>query len=287
MTLVRTAAALMAATFALGALAAGNTTNEDFRDSKKMLERKVYFDHRVTLYCGYAFDKQKNVSLPAGFVAPQHKERAGRVEWEHVVPAENFGRAFKEWREGDGRCTNEKGHFYKGRRCAEKMSAEYRLMQADMYNLFPAVGAVNAIRSNYNYELLPGVPNTFGTCEMKIDGRALPRRDRPRHALHGGRLCTRLPHERPPAPPRPELERAASCRAVGVHPRRTHREAPGQCQPRREGRLPEGWSDLSPLMAESGLARGRDPARSFKRELSSRSAPFFASVPLTGDGSGR
>ena len=81
MTLVRTAAALMAATFALGALAAGNTTNEDFRDSKKMLERKVYFDHRVTLYCGYAFDKQKNVSLPAGFVAPQHKERAGRVEW--------------------------------------------------------------------------------------------------------------------------------------------------------------------------------------------------------------
>ncbi|MFQ8814823.1 MAG: endonuclease [Sutterella wadsworthensis] len=51
------------------------------------------------------------------------------------------------------------------------MSAEYRLMQADMYNLFPAVGAVNAIRSNYNYELLPGVPNTFGTCEMKIDGR--------------------------------------------------------------------------------------------------------------------
>ena len=143
MTLVRTAAALMAATFALGALAAGNTTNEDFRDSKKMLERKVYFDHRVT----------------------------GRVEWEHVVPAENFGRAFKEWREGDGRCTNEKGHFYKGRRCAEKMSAEYRLMQADMYNLFPAVGAVNAIRSNYNYELLPGVPNTFGTCEMKIDGR--------------------------------------------------------------------------------------------------------------------
>ena len=34
MTLVRTAAALMAATFALGALAAGNTTNEDFRDSQ-------------------------------------------------------------------------------------------------------------------------------------------------------------------------------------------------------------------------------------------------------------
>ena len=63
MQLMRTAAALSAALFAACALAAGNTTNEDFRESKKMLERKVYFDHRVTLYCGYAYDKEKNVSL--------------------------------------------------------------------------------------------------------------------------------------------------------------------------------------------------------------------------------
>ena len=159
------------------------------------------------------------------------------------------------------------------------MCAEYRLMQADMYNLFPAVGAVNAIRSNYNYELLPGVPNTFGTCEMKIDGRRAepPERSRGEIAramlyMEGAYAPVFRMSDRQRLPP--ELERAASCRAVGVHPRRTRREAPGQCQPRREGRLPEGWSDLSPLMAESGLARGRDPARSFKRELSSRSAPF-------------
>lgn len=171
MSMIRIAAFVAAATVAAGALAAGNTTNEDFRDAKKMLERKVYMDHRVTLYCGYAFDKKKNVDLPAGFTTPGHKERAGRVEWEHVVPAENFGRAFKEWREGSGQCINDKGHFYKGRRCAEKLSKEFRLMQADMFNLFPAVGAVNAVRSNYNYELLPNVSHTFGTCEMKVDGR--------------------------------------------------------------------------------------------------------------------
>ena len=171
MQLMRTAAALSAALFAACALAAGNTTNEDFRESKKMLERKVYFDHRVTLYCGYAYDKEKNVSLPGGFTTERHKERAGRVEWEHVVPAENFGRYFKEWREGSGRCINEKGHFFTGRRCAEKLSAEFRLMQADMYNLFPAVGAVNANRSNYNYEILPDAPYAFGTCEMKIENR--------------------------------------------------------------------------------------------------------------------
>ena len=150
MQLMRTAAALSAALFAACALAAGNTTNEDFRESKKMLERKVYFDHRVTLYCGYAYDKEKNVSLPEGFTTKLHRERAGRVEWEHVVPAENFGRYFKERREGSGRCINEKGHSY---------------------NLFPAVGAVNAVRSNYNYEMLPDAPYAFGTCEMKIENR--------------------------------------------------------------------------------------------------------------------
>lgn len=172
--LISTTLALFAAGLAASAYAGGNTTNDDFRDAKKMLERKVYFDHRVTLYCGYAFDKNKNVDLPGSFSTPQHHQRANRVEWEHVVPAENFGRAFLAWREGrDGtkRCIDKKGHYFKGRRCAEELSEEFRLMQADMYNLYPAVGAVNAVRSNYNYELLPGVPNTFGSCEMKIDRR--------------------------------------------------------------------------------------------------------------------
>lgn len=46
---------------------------------------------------------------------------------------------------------------------------EYRYMQSDMYNLYPAIGAVNATRQNYNFQMLPGVPSSFGTCEMKIE----------------------------------------------------------------------------------------------------------------------
>lgn len=163
------AAALLA--FSTAVLAAGNTTNEDFRQAKKLLEKKVYFDHRVTLYCGYDFDKNKHIDLPAGFSTAQHKERAPRVEWEHVVPAENFGRYFPEWREGDARCVTKKGKAFKGRKCAEEASQAYRFMQADMYNLFPAVGAVNALRLNYNYAMLPEAPASFGTCEMKIQNR--------------------------------------------------------------------------------------------------------------------
>ena len=59
-----------------------------------------------------------------------------------------------------------KGKPFKGRSCAEKVNQEYRFMQADMYNLFPAVGAVNAMRSNYNYAMLPDMESTFGSCPM-------------------------------------------------------------------------------------------------------------------------
>jgi deoxyribonuclease-1 len=64
-----------------------------------------------------------------------------------------------------------KGNAFIGRRCTEKVNTTYRYMQADMYNLYPAIGSVNALRSNYNFAMLPGVENTFGSCAMKIDSR--------------------------------------------------------------------------------------------------------------------
>ena len=150
-------------------LAAGNTTNDSFNKAKKMLERQVYMDHRQTIYCGAAFDESKRIELPQGFVTEKHQKRALKVEWEHAVPAENFGRIFEAWREGDPQCVS-KGKPFKGHRCAEKVDMEYRYMQADMYNLFPAIGAVNAARSNKQYSELPGSPSAFGSCEARIDG---------------------------------------------------------------------------------------------------------------------
>ena len=84
------------------------------------------------------------------------------------MPAENFGRNFNEWRTGHEQCVNSKGKAYKGRRCAEKINSEYRYMQADMYNLYPAIGSVNASRSNYNFVMLADMDNSFGSCEFKI-----------------------------------------------------------------------------------------------------------------------
>ncbi|WP_434340206.1 endonuclease [Motilimonas cestriensis] len=151
--------------------AEGNTSNQSFNKAKKNLERYVYNENRETLYCGAAFDEKKNVVTPAGFETTKHVKRAKRIEWEHVVPAENFGRTFVEWRDGHPECVSSKGKPFKGRKCAEKMNVQYRYMQADMYNLFPAIGAVNAMRSNYNFTMLPSEESSFGSCTMKISNR--------------------------------------------------------------------------------------------------------------------
>lgn len=160
------------------ALAAGNTTNDSFSQAKRMLERQVYHDHRVTIYCSAEFNAQKRVTLPAGFTTPAHEKRATKIEWEHAVPAENFGRAFPEWRDGHPECVNRNGKPFKGRRCAEKVNMEYRHMQADMYNLFPAIGTVNAVRSNKQYSALPGSESAFGSCPAKVDGNRFEPPDR-------------------------------------------------------------------------------------------------------------
>ncbi|NGZ15574.1 endonuclease I [Vibrio aestuarianus] len=150
---------------------AANQTIDSFSKAKKTLEREVYADHRVTLYCGAEFDSKKLVTPPDGFHTDKYVKRSKKIEWEHVVPAENFGRTFSEWREGNKECVSSKGKSFKGRKCAEKVNKEYRYMQADMFNLYPAIGAVNALRSNYNFTMLPDEQSDFGSCEMKIENR--------------------------------------------------------------------------------------------------------------------
>jgi deoxyribonuclease-1 len=110
--------------------AADNARNYSFNKSKWMLSRQVYFDHRITVYCSAPYDKHNTIALPEGFTTSKYHSRAKRMEWEHIVPAENFGRAFREWRKGDPVCVDTRGKPFKGRNCASKVNMEYRSMQA-------------------------------------------------------------------------------------------------------------------------------------------------------------
>ena len=162
-------------TLALAQSNEGNITNPSFSKAKKIMQKQIYTNaaDMKTIYCGADFNSDKYITLPAGFSTEVYKKRVKRWEAEHVVPAENFGRAFSEWRDGAAVCIYSKGKAFKGRKCAEKANKEYRLMQSDLYNLYPAIGAVNAARQNYNYVMLPKTASkdyrSFGSCNMLID----------------------------------------------------------------------------------------------------------------------
>ena len=149
----------------------GNTKLQSFNKAKKILLRQVYQDHHTTFYCQCPFTKDKEILSSSKYTPKKKWKRAHRLEWEHIVPAHAFGQSFIEWRQGHPKCVNRKGKAFKGRNCAQKVNMKFRYMQADMYNLVPAVGEINGLRSNYSFGIIPGEKREFGPCDMEIENQ--------------------------------------------------------------------------------------------------------------------
>lgn len=159
------------ALFAFSAFAEIDT----FREAKKALQ-ELHKDHAETLYCGCKY-KNKKVDLDScGYIPHKDKKRAARLEWEHVVPAHAFGKSFVEWRSGSPKCLNiKKKKLFKGRKCARR-NPQFRKMEADLYNLYPEIGELNGIRSNFSMASIPTSERTqkaitFGGCKAVVQDR--------------------------------------------------------------------------------------------------------------------
>lgn len=164
--------------------------NDSFVKSKKILYTKIFKDHQETFYCknpySYKFNQVQHRKMNMIFPddryytprLPLTKKgkiniRTQRIEAEHIMPAFNFGRQMTCWRDGDPTCVKKKkGKLtpYAGRQCCEKVSKEFRLMEADLHNLVPAIGEVNGDRSNFRYadSAIP-LKGEYGQCQIDID----------------------------------------------------------------------------------------------------------------------
>lgn len=163
-------ALLLIALFPLPAFALGNVQIPEFNQAKRQIN-EIHKDHATTLYCGCKYQGNKIDLHSCGYEVRSNPRRAIKLEWEHVVPAEAFGNSFKEWRQGDPiRCVKKSGKKFKGRRCA-KTNPEFARMEADLYNLWPEIGELNGLRSNYSMAQLPKNAPSFGGCKAKIEDR--------------------------------------------------------------------------------------------------------------------
>ena len=147
-----------------------NKKIESFSKSKALLKR-IHQENPVTFYCQCEYyDKSPNWQS-CGFRPRKNRKRASRIEWEHVLPASHFGKKFNAWVNGHPVCVSSKGKKFKGRKCTEKVHKLYRYMQADLYNLQPAIGEVNGMRSNYQIGEIDGEKREFGKCDIEIKNK--------------------------------------------------------------------------------------------------------------------
>lgn len=146
-----------------------------FSQSKKLL-KKIYADNQRTFYCDipYAYVGKTAILQNNGNYTPRNPTtkkgktnlRTQRIEWEHIMPAENFGRHLLCWREG-------------GRKACQK-DPTFTKMEADMHNLVPSIGEINGDRSNFRYAQaeVNMTFNQYGKCRFYVDfknKRAYPR----------------------------------------------------------------------------------------------------------------
>lgn len=149
----------------------------------KLAAKIIYADHRSTFYCGCTFDEQGQIDLKScGYQIQQDIKRANRLEWEHIVPISHIAFHLPCWQQK--LCSKSNGKSYKGRECCRKSDAQFSIMEADLHNLVPEIGELNACRSDFRFGLLPYIPlGQFGACCFKVD--AEHRRVEPKPELRG------------------------------------------------------------------------------------------------------
>lgn len=136
----------------------------NFTQAKIEARQYVYHDknHQAggDLYCGcdwrWVGRSGGRMELEScGYEVRSQPVRAERLEWEHIVPASNFGRARQCWQSG-------------GRQNCTANDPVFSRMEADLHNLAPSVGEVNADRQNFNFGFVETNSTNYGSCPFKV-----------------------------------------------------------------------------------------------------------------------
>lgn len=147
-----------------------------FPQAKRFLQGGVFTaKDDKDYYCGCSIienGKQWRVDhASCGYEVAKDRNRAGRIEWEHVIAASAYGQQRACWRTG--------GRSY----CANN-DLVFRSMEGDPHNLLPVVGEVNAQRGNLPFGMVDiRTAQSYGQCGSYIDFKA--RRFMPRPDVRG------------------------------------------------------------------------------------------------------
>lgn len=130
--------------------------HRNFANAKKVLPR-IFAGMEEDIYCGCRYTGKAINLASCGYAPRKNAQRAARMEWEHVVPAEHLGEQRQCWQDG-------------GRKNCSGNDPLFDEMEGDLNNLVPAVGEVNGDRSNMRYGVFAARPeHVYGQCASVPD----------------------------------------------------------------------------------------------------------------------
>ncbi|XDD48223.1 endonuclease [Leptospira sp. WS39.C2] len=144
----------------------------DFQKAKRVLKR-FYAKVGKDFYCGCSFEKDEeelgrfkiDVSS-CGLQARKDAKRQTWIEWEHIVPAYQFGKDRECWTKSN--CESN-GKNLRGRKCCQANDAVFNEMEADMHNIVPVPGEINADRGILPFGEIQGETREYGSCDFEIN----------------------------------------------------------------------------------------------------------------------
>lgn len=145
-----------------------------FNSAKKKLYSKVYNNAGKTIYCDCDWSAKKtdlnSCGLQSSF-SKKHSKRAKRIEAEHIIPASWMYKVNKKTRQCH---IDAKAKKQNPRKYCQKYDQEYKQAHNDLVNLYPAIGQINADRSNKPFlEHVSNKVKTYGQCDIKIGSRGI------------------------------------------------------------------------------------------------------------------
>ncbi|MBS0357527.1 MAG: endonuclease [Proteobacteria bacterium] len=144
--------------------------HRDFANAKKVLP-KVFDGLEEDFYCGCRYVSTVVHFDSCGYTPRKNALRAGRIEWEHVVPAWVLGHQRQCWQDG-------------GRKNCTDTDPVFRKAEGDLNNLVPAVGEVNGDRNNFAYSAWTRERSSmYGECQTIVDFKG--KRVQPREEVRG------------------------------------------------------------------------------------------------------
>lgn len=119
-----------------------------FSKAKTKMYKEVFNNTGTTFYCDCEWSNRKTKLSTCGlegYFPKKERKRAGRTEAEHIIPASWLLKVNKKYRQCalDSKRSKDSKRDY-----CRKNDSDYKNAHNDLVNLYPAVGQINADRSN-------------------------------------------------------------------------------------------------------------------------------------------